>query len=99
MPARTGQLQKELLQPLASQAQAQAHRCRNDYVPCCPLEEALNALPDIRFLHDPETMVPLFGYTGCAKNRGGSGRLGSCRWTRLTQRRHKLLKYPTRHVP
>jgi len=35
---------------------------------CSPghLHEALDASPDLVFLHDPEAMVPLFGYTGLA---------------------------------
>jgi hypothetical protein len=38
------------------------------------LHEALHALSDILFPHDPEKMVPLFGCTGCIKKLPGGFR-------------------------
>jgi hypothetical protein len=55
----------------SNKSQAESHGCRDDQLPCCPLQETLNALPDILFLHDPEKMVPLFGCTGCIKKLPG----------------------------
>ena len=58
----------------SNESQAQCHGCWDDQLPCCPLQETLNALPDILFLHDPEKMVPLFGRTGCIKKLPGGFR-------------------------
>ena len=58
----------------STEPQAQSHGCWDGRLPCCPLQETLNALPDILFLHDPEKMVPLFGCTGCIKKLPGGFR-------------------------
>ena len=48
-----------------AERQSQAHRCRHDQLACRPLEEALDALPDLAFLHGSGTLYDYF--------RGGCG--------------------------
>jgi hypothetical protein len=47
-------------------------KLRASPVPVPSSSAALNALPDILFLHDPEEMVPLFRYTGCSRRPGAT---------------------------
>ena len=55
---RRGPVWRSHIRAASTEPQAQSHRCRDDQLPCCPPEEALDALPSILFLQDRERMEP-----------------------------------------
>jgi hypothetical protein len=52
----------------SNESQAQCHGCWDDQLPCCPLQETLDALPDILFLHDPRPWYRFSGAPDASRN-------------------------------